>query len=142
MVRKINVIFQLSKSDNELATIHEHETLDLESEPPTIQDSGLQTATETTLLVLESVESSLEKNLQELSLSELLEEKRNAMDEKKQLRESLKLFESSFHLETGRKLKKDDREPIRHVYESYKKTKSKLKLLSVLLKKHEDVLGN
>lgn len=70
-----------------------------------------------------------------MSLEKLLEEQLKAFDEKKQLRDTIKLFENTFQLEMGRKMKKEDREPIRNVFESYKKVKAKLKLINVLLEK-------
>lgn len=77
----------------------------------------------------------IEKGLHALSLNELIEEKKNTEEEKKKLHKSLKEFENNFKVNVGRKMQKDDKEPIMHIYNSYKKTKSKLKLLDALLKK-------
>ena len=60
---------------------------------------------------------------------------RRVREEKKQLRRTVKEFEDTYKTKTGRKLKKEDREPFEKTYQLYKTTKSKLKLIDALLSK-------
>ena len=69
------------------------------------------------------------------SREDLLEIQRRVREEKKQLRRSVKEFEDTFKTRTGRKLMKEDREPFEVTYQTYKTTKSKLKLIDALLSK-------
>ena len=76
-------------------------------------------------------------DLHALPLSELRERKKEARDEKKKLRRSLREFEENFEREMGRKVQKEDRGPMEQTYLDYKHAKAKLRLLEALLSKHE-----
>ena len=45
-------------------------------------------------------------------------------------------FTLTSRVKTGRKVQKEDREPLEDTYANYKTTKSKLKLLDALMAKH------
>lgn len=82
-------------------------------------------------------EKLVDKGLHDLSFEKLLEEQSMTIKEKKQLKEEIKQFENKFHFDMGRKMKREDREPAIHIFESYKKVKSKLKLINILLEKQK-----
>jgi len=70
-----------------------------------------------------------------MSREDLQNIQRRVREEKKQLRRTVKEFEDTYKTKTGRKLKKEDREPFEKTYQLYKTTKSKLKLIDALLSK-------
>ncbi|KAK4879139.1 hypothetical protein RN001_007285 [Aquatica leii] len=121
---------------NELATIHEHETMDFVSSTP--QTSETETEK---LYPSGSTDSdtdiSLGESFHTLSLNELLQQQQDMTEEKKKLRRSLKEFENDLQTKTGRKLQKDDKIFMSAVYNSYKKTKAKLRLLDALIAKQK-----
>lgn len=78
-------------------------------------------------------------DLHALPLSELRERKKEARDEKKKLRRSLREYEEKFEREMGRKVQKEDRGPMEQTYLDYKHAKAKLRLLEALISKHEPV---
>ncbi|KAI0239940.1 Protein FAM13A [Lamellibrachia satsuma] len=77
------------------------------------------------------------RNLHELSSSQLYEEQQRVMSDKRRLRKVLRLFEDDFFSKTGRKVQKEDRAPMQSDYHEYKQIKARLKLLDVLLSKHD-----
>uniref|UniRef100_UPI00398F2F31 protein FAM13C n=1 Tax=Pristiophorus japonicus TaxID=55135 RepID=UPI00398F2F31 len=76
-------------------------------------------------------------NLHEASMPELLEHLREARAEKKKLRKTLREFEEQFLKQTGRNVLKEDRIPMAEEYNEYKHIKAKLRLLEVLITKHD-----
>lgn len=126
---------QTSGNLNELATIHEHETMDFISQPsPAVeieQTDKLKSSTDS------DTDTSIGENLHALTLDELEDQKRTTCEEKKQLRRGLKEFENDFQLKNGRKLQKDDKQSMETVYSSYKKAKAKLRLIEALIEKQK-----
>ncbi|XP_061196169.1 protein FAM13B-like isoform X1 [Saccostrea echinata] len=76
-----------------------------------------------------------ETNLHEMSIPELQDELMKSKGEKKRIRRTLRNFEEDFFQKNGRKVQRDDREPLQTEYTSYKQVKAKLKLLEALLSK-------
>ncbi|XP_045101849.1 uncharacterized protein LOC123498625 isoform X3 [Portunus trituberculatus] len=76
-------------------------------------------------------------DLHALPISELRERKKEAREEKKKLRRTLRDYEEKFEREMGRKVQKEDRGPMEQTYLDYKHAKAKLRLLEALLSKHE-----
>ncbi|XP_013787330.1 protein FAM13B-like isoform X2 [Limulus polyphemus] len=76
-------------------------------------------------------------NFHELSLPELLQQRRQTRLEKRRLRRILREFEEEFQQKNGRKVQKEDKISVEPVYSEYKHTKGKLKLLEALVTKHE-----
>jgi len=68
--------------------------------------------------------------------SELIAALKEMKEQKRRLRKVIQEFESRLCLTTGRKISKEDKEPFRPVYKSYKKTKSRIKLVDALLLKY------
>ena len=66
---------------------------------------------------------------------ELIEIQKKVKEEKKLHRRVVKEFEEQFQNQTGRKVTREDKEPIEHTCQLYKNTKSKLKLIDALLSK-------
>ncbi|XP_038677916.1 protein FAM13C isoform X3 [Scyliorhinus canicula] len=77
-------------------------------------------------------------NLHEAAMPELLEHLRETRAEKKKLRKALREFEEQFFKQTGRNVQKEDRIPMAEEYSEYKHIKAKLRLLEVLIAKHDD----
>lgn len=76
-----------------------------------------------------------EANLHEMNVSQLQDELMQSRSEKKRLRRILRSFEEDFLLRTGRKVQRNDREPLQAEYHEYKQIKAKLKLLDALISK-------
>ncbi|XP_067858690.1 protein FAM13C isoform X2 [Heptranchias perlo] len=76
-------------------------------------------------------------NLHEASMPELLEHLRETKADKKKLRKTLREFEEQFFKQTGRNIQKEDRTPMAEEYNEYKHIKAKLRLLEVLITKHD-----
>lgn len=121
---------------NELATIHEHETMDFVSLPTQTAEPEFERASTICGSTDSDTDTSIGENLHSLPLDELLEQQRITNEEKKKLRRALKEYENEFQTRTGRKLQKDDRLPMEGVYLSYKQAKAKLRLLEALVTKH------
>ncbi|XP_052068473.1 protein FAM13B-like isoform X27 [Mytilus californianus] len=85
----------------------------------------------------EESEETTEANLHEMNLSQLQDELLHSRSEKKRLRRLLRNFEEDFILRTGRKVQRDDREPLQSEYHEYKQIKAKLKLLDALISKYQ-----
>ena len=67
---------------------------------------------------------------------ELLQQQRIAKEEKKRLRRALKELEMQYEARAGRRMQRKDRGPdVTMIYDSYKQTKAKLRLISALLAK-------
>lgn len=65
-----------------------------------------------------------------------MQQQRITKEEKKRLRRALKELEMQFEARAGRRMQRDDRGPqVNMVYDSYKQTKAKLRLISALLAK-------
>lgn len=62
-------------------------------------------------------------------------QQRSTREEKKKLRRSLREFEEECQNRIGRKLLREDRLPMEHIYTEYKHAKAKLRLLDALLAK-------
>lgn len=82
-----------------------------------------------------SKQSSALGNLHSLPLHELKERRREAKDQKKKLRKSLRQFEERYEREHGHKLAKEDRGSMEQAYLDYKHAKAKLRLLEALIAK-------
>lgn len=67
---------------------------------------------------------------------ELLTQQRVTREEKKRLRRALKELEAQFEARVGRRMQREDRgSQIITIYESYKQTKAKLRLINALIAK-------
>ncbi|XP_006821713.2 protein FAM13A-like [Saccoglossus kowalevskii] len=75
--------------------------------------------------------------LHEASIAELIEKQLNAKSDKKRLRKILRDFEDSFFKRTGRKVQREDRDPMETEYIEYKQIKARLRLLEALITKHD-----
>ncbi|XP_060518830.1 protein FAM13A [Cylas formicarius] len=80
-------------------------------------------------------ESSFSENFHSLSKAELAEQLKIVVEEKKQLRRTIKEFEIDVQAKTGRMLTREDKVPIENVYMAYKKAKGKLRLIEALIGK-------
>lgn len=70
------------------------------------------------------------------SREELYQQQIVTKEEKKRLRRALKELEIQFEARVGRRMQREDRGPqVNAIYESYKQTKAKLRLISALLAK-------
>ncbi|XP_067321748.1 protein FAM13C isoform X2 [Anolis sagrei] len=76
-------------------------------------------------------------NLHEATMPVLLEHLRETRADKKRLRKVLREFEEQFFKQTGRSPQKEDRIPMTEEYLEYKHIKAKLRLLEVLISKHD-----
>ncbi|XP_021139218.2 protein FAM13C isoform X19 [Columba livia] len=76
-------------------------------------------------------------NLHEATMPVLLEHLRETRADKKRLRKALREFEEQFYKQTGRSPQKEDRVPMAEEYSEYKHTKAKIRLLEVLISKHD-----
>ncbi|XP_043268411.1 protein FAM13B [Venturia canescens] len=144
----------------ELATILEHEAMDFTSSSlPGSAADGERRASEPDMShrgILDCIEpadqlptdsdsqhSSSEgsrgtgESLHALPQEELLAQQRVTREEKKRLRRALKELEAQFEVRAGRRMQREDRGPhVTDVYESYKQTKAKLRLIDALLAKN------
>lgn len=121
---------------NELATIHEHETMDFVSSTPQTSETETEKLNPSGSTDSDT-DISLGESFHTLTLNELLQQQQDMNEEKKKLRRSLKEFENDLQTKTGRKLQKDDKILMSTVYSSYKKTKAKLRLLDALIAKQK-----
>lgn len=76
-------------------------------------------------------------NLHEATMPVLLEQLRETRADKKRLRKALREFEEQFYKQTGRSPLKEDRVPMAEEYSEYKHTKAKIRLIEVLISKHD-----
>ncbi|XP_054688242.1 protein FAM13C isoform X2 [Grus americana] len=76
-------------------------------------------------------------NLHEATMPVLLEHLRETRADKKRLRKALREFEDQFYKQTGRSPQKEDRVPMAEEYSEYKHMKAKIRLLEVLISKHD-----
>ncbi|XP_063163820.1 protein FAM13C [Candoia aspera] len=76
-------------------------------------------------------------NLHEATMPVLLEHLRETRADKKRIRKVLREFEEEFFRQTGRSPQKEDRVPMSEEYLEYKHIKAKLRLLEVLISKHD-----
>ncbi|NXO02143.1 FA13C protein, partial [Rhinopomastus cyanomelas] len=76
-------------------------------------------------------------NLHEATMPVLLEHLRETRADKKRLRKALREFEEQFYRQTGRSPQKEDRVPMAEEYSEYKHMKAKIRLLEVLISKHD-----
>ncbi|NXK02858.1 FA13C protein, partial [Herpetotheres cachinnans] len=76
-------------------------------------------------------------NLHEATMPVLLEHLRETRADKKRLRKALREFEEQFYKQTGRSPQKEDRVPMAEEYSEYKHAKAKIRLLEVLISKHD-----
>ncbi|XP_034935925.1 protein FAM13A isoform X2 [Chelonus insularis] len=76
------------------------------------------------------------ESLHALPQEDLIAQQRVMREEKKRLRRALKELEAQFEARAGRKMQREDRGPhVTTIYESYKQTKAKLRLIDALLSK-------
>ncbi|XP_052764243.1 protein FAM13A-like isoform X2 [Mya arenaria] len=78
-----------------------------------------------------------DSNLHELSVPELKDELMKSRGSKKRLRKTLRDFEEGFAQQAGRKVGREDRQPMQTEYNEYKQLKARLRLLEALLSKHQ-----
>ncbi|XP_054857097.1 protein FAM13C [Eublepharis macularius] len=76
-------------------------------------------------------------SLHEATMPVLLEHLRETRADKKRLRKVLREFEEQFFKQTGRCPHKEDRIPMSEEYSEYRHIKAKLRLLEVLISKHD-----
>ncbi|XP_070801860.1 protein FAM13C [Pituophis catenifer annectens] len=76
-------------------------------------------------------------NLHEATMPVLLEHLRETRADKKRIRKVLREFEEEFFRQTGRSPQKEDRISMSEEYLEYKHIKAKLRLLEVLISKHD-----
>ncbi|NXD86251.1 FA13C protein, partial [Halcyon senegalensis] len=76
-------------------------------------------------------------NLHEATMPVLLEHLRETRADKKRLHKALREFEEQFYKQTGRSPQKEDRVPMAEEYSEYKHAKAKIRLLEVLISKHD-----
>nr|XP_009674441.1 PREDICTED: protein FAM13C isoform X3 [Struthio camelus australis] len=76
-------------------------------------------------------------NLHEATVPVLLEHLRETRADKKRLRKALREFEDQFYKQTGRSPQKEDRVAMAEEYSEYKHAKAKIRLLEVLISKHD-----
>ncbi|KAG8037433.1 hypothetical protein G9C98_005643 [Cotesia typhae] len=147
-------------SISELATILEHEAMDFTSSSlpgnagdgdrrasePDMSHSGildcidapdpLPTDSDSQHSSSEGSRNGPAESLHALPQEDLLAQQRVMREEKKCLRRALKELEAQFEARAGRKMQREDRGPhVTTVYESYKQTKAKLRLIDALLSK-------
>ncbi|XP_051175769.1 protein FAM13A [Leptopilina boulardi] len=145
-------------SMSELATILEHEAMDFTSSflpgnpadgerrasEPDMSHRGILDCIETDQLPTDSdsQHSSSEgsrgagESLHSLPQDELLAQQRATREEKKRLRRALKELEVQFEVRAGRRMQREDRGPqVLMIYETYKQTKAKLRLIDALVAK-------
>lgn len=149
--RSVTISGPGSSNPSELPTILEHEamafTVAIVSLTPPPSDSEISFApsnsidspSEQSLLVSSNdspdTSSSINENVQHMSLEELSRSLDVVRDEKKQLRRTIKEFEEAFEVQNGRKMLKSDRSLIEDTYITYKQKKAKLRLLDALVRK-------
>lgn len=100
-----------------------------ESEPPYVSPLDEKKVFKQTALSM--------SNLHEATMPVLLEHLRETRADKKRLRKALREFEEHFYKQTGRSPHKEDRVPMAEEYSEYKHTKAKIRLLEVLISKHD-----
>ncbi|NWQ74694.1 FA13C protein, partial [Columbina picui] len=100
-----------------------------ESEPPYVSPLDEKKVFRQTALSM--------SNLHEATMPVLLEHLRETRADKKRLRKALREFEEQFYKQTGRSPQKEDRVPMAEEYSEYKHTKAKIRLLEVLISKHD-----
>lgn len=147
-------------SISELATILEHEAMDFTSSSlPGSAGDGDRRASEPDMShrgILDCIDapdplptdsdsqhSSSEgsrggpgESLHALPQEDLIAQQRVMREEKKCLRRALKELEAQFEARAGRRMQREDRGPhVTTIYESYKQTKAKLRLIDALLSK-------
>ncbi|XP_070610007.1 protein FAM13C [Erythrolamprus reginae] len=76
-------------------------------------------------------------NFHEATMPVLLEHLKETRAEKKRIRKLIRDFEEEFVRQTGRTPQKEDRIPMSQEYLEYKNIKAKLRLLEVLISKHD-----
>lgn len=136
MLKRIISKIPSNSTGNELATIHEDETMNFipsstaQASEVDSEKSSLFTSTDSS-----DTDTSISENLHSLSKFELIEQHRLVSEEKKELRRSIKMFELEVQHKSGRMVQKEDKLPIENVYVAYKKVKAKLKLLDALVGK-------
>lgn len=137
MVSKISV----GATGIELATIHENETMHFITPVPSQSFESESDKASSSNLPSNSTDSdtdtSIGENLHSMSREELLNQLKVVTEEKKELRRTIKEYESSIQLRTGKMVQKEDKMPMENVYLFYKKTKAKLRLLEALVGKHD-----
>ncbi|RZC40548.1 hypothetical protein BDFB_008217 [Asbolus verrucosus] len=127
---------QANSAGNELATIHEDETMNfITSFTPQVSEIDSEKSSILTSTDSSDTDNSISENLHSLTKFELIEQHRLVSEEKKELRRTIKMFELDIQHKSGRMVQKEDKLPMEHVYVAYKKVKAKLKLLDALVGK-------
>jgi len=73
-----------------------------------------------------------------MTAGELIAALKRVREDKKIARRAVKEFEEQFKNTTGRRVKKEDRQPLEQTYKVYKTRKSQVKLINALLAKQQD----
>ncbi|XP_057672397.1 protein FAM13A [Diorhabda carinulata] len=135
--RMISKLTSNNIGGNELATIHENETMNFVT--PTSSSQSNDTESEKTVLPSTSTDSdtdsSAKDNIHSMSKEELIEQLRITTEERKELKRKIKEFELNVQLTTGKMIQKEDKAPMENFYVSYKKIKAKSRLLEALVGK-------
>merc|ERR1711962_183946 len=121
-----------SDSGEFLEDIPEHETIKV----MTTANRNRRVSLDSTGGEEEQEEEQEEVEWHTMNESELIAALKEMKEQKRRLRKVIQEFESRLCLTTGRKISKEDKEPFRPVYKSYKKTKSRIKLVDALLLKY------
>merc|ERR1711962_1095146 len=114
----------------------EEEELESEQEQEEQEQEQEQEQEEQELYNKQEEEEQAEVEWHTMNESELIAALKEMKEQKRRLRKVIQEFESRLCLTTGRKISKEDKEPFRPVYKSYKKTKSRIKLVDALLLKY------
>ncbi|XP_039293377.1 protein FAM13A [Nilaparvata lugens] len=132
---------KLKEGVAELGTILEHEQMDFSSSSPPpppapIAASLLPPAAIATAPVqARPTTPDYFENLHALPRNELLDQHKTTREEKKRLRRQLHEFEDELESKMGRKLQREDRQPMDALYTQYKHVKAKLRLIEALITK-------
>ncbi|RZF37490.1 hypothetical protein LSTR_LSTR013727 [Laodelphax striatellus] len=127
---------KLKEGVAELGTILEHEQMDFSSSSPPPPASAAAPATAPTSAAPQRPTTpDFFENLHALPRNELLDQHKTTREEKKRLRRQLHEFEEEMESKMGRKLQREDRQPMDAVYTQYKHVKAKLRLIEALITK-------
>jgi hypothetical protein len=101
--------------------------------------SAKSTASEETNMVLDENTSPSNENLHCMSLSELTALLYETKALKASLRKKIKSLEADYEIQNSKKLLKEEKSAILPMYNKYKETKARLRLLSALVNKQKKV---
>jgi len=145
---------QCRRSSSELVPIPEEESIALTLASPKRRMSADLSTSNTEIQDDEKVKPNLskrlafeiEQNKEELTaddenwhtmtFEELSNNLKRLREDKKTFKRSINEFEEKFQATTGRKVLREDKEPLENTYLMYRVTKSKIKLIKALIEKH------